>query len=144
MIFGGTMVKGNIYLFVALLGLSILTTACVNKENSPKTIEEVTQIGSDEATDSSNSTETKASSKEEVVTEDSSDVVDSPGANDEQAVYNYMINAYQVITNNGEDYDPELHDPIVANLASMQFGITEEHAQESCIQFETFMSDATP
>jgi hypothetical protein len=131
-------VNGKVYLIVAFLYLSILTTACVDKEFDQK----ASETASEEVTQ--DSTEATTRPEEEVSLEDLSISEGSTGANDEQAVYNYMINAYQVITNNGEEYDPELHDPMVANLASMQFNISEEEAQEIFVRYETFMNQATP
>jgi hypothetical protein len=141
MIFGGIMVNGKAYVLVAFLALSILTTGCADKEVSEKASEEVSQDASDQGT---NASEDTTSSEEEVSLEDLPISEGSTGANDEQAVYDYMINAYQMITKNGENYDPELHDPMVANLASMQFNISEEEATEIFVRYETFNSEVTP
>jgi hypothetical protein len=131
-------VNGKVYLIVAFLYLSILTTACVDKEFDQK----ASETASEEVTQDSN--EATTSPEEEVSLEDLSISEGSTGANAEQAVYDYMVNAYHVITNNGEEYDPELHDPMVANLASMQFNISEEEAQEIFVRYQTFMNQATP
>jgi hypothetical protein len=131
-------VNGKVYLIVAFLYISVLTTACVDKEFDQK----ASETASEEVTQ--DSSEATTSPEEEISLEDLEISEGSTGANDEQAVYNYMINAYQVITNNGEDYDPELHDPMVANLASIQFQISEEEAQEIFVRYETFMNQATP
>jgi hypothetical protein len=137
--FGGIIVNGKVYLFVAFLYLSVLTTACVDKELDQKASE---PTASEEVTQESN--EASTSSEEELSLEDLAITEGSTGANAEQAVYDYMVNAYHVITNNGEEYDPELHDPMVANLASMQFNISEEEAQEIFVRYQTFMNEATP
>jgi hypothetical protein len=136
--FGGIIVNGKVYLIVAFLYLSILTTACVDKEFDQK----ASETASEEVTQ--DSSEASTSSEEELSLEDLAITEGSTGANAEQAVYDYMVNAYHVITNNGEEYDPELHDPMVANLASMQFNISEEEAQEIFVRYQTFMNQATP
>ncbi|MBJ7894353.1 hypothetical protein [Bacillus atrophaeus] len=50
-------------------------------------------------------------------------------AND-QTIYNYMENEFNRITNYGENYTPEIHDSMVAELASEKFGITVDEANE--------------
>lgn len=43
-------------------------------------------------------------------------------------VYTYMKAQYDEITNMGDNYDPDVHDPMVAELASKKFGITSDEA----------------
>lgn len=43
---------------------------------------------------------------------------------DEDAVYQYIMQEFDVITNYGENYVPEVHDPIVVEKASKHFGMT--------------------
>lgn len=47
---------------------------------------------------------------------------------DKEAIHAFMEYQYNEITNYGESYDPEIHDPMVARLASERFGISEEEA----------------
>ncbi|MFD2924486.1 hypothetical protein [Halobacillus naozhouensis] len=51
-----------------------------------------------------------------------------------EAVYNFMENKYKEITNNGENYVPETHDPLVAQLASKRFGISAEEAGQIYVE----------
>lgn len=55
---------------------------------------------------------------------------------DKRAVYNFMKLKYDEITNYGENYDPETHDQLVAQLAAAQFGISEVEAGEIYINIE--------
>gem|GEM_PF-3663480 len=48
----------------------------------------------------------------------------------ERAVFDYMENQYNVLTNMGENYIPEVHDPMVASMASDKFGISVSKAIE--------------
>lgn len=45
-----------------------------------------------------------------------------------QDVYDFMEKKFDSITNYGETYIPEIHDPLVAGLAAEHFGITKEEA----------------
>lgn len=45
-------------------------------------------------------------------------------------VYDYMMTLFDVITNGGEDYDPEIHDKKVIELASKHFGISYAKADK--------------
>lgn len=49
---------------------------------------------------------------------------------DDQTIYNYMEDEFNRITNYGENYTPEIHDSMVAELASEKFGITVDEANE--------------
>lgn len=49
---------------------------------------------------------------------------------EERRIYKYMVNAYDQITNYGENYVPEIHDQQVAELASKYFGITLSEADD--------------
>lgn len=55
---------------------------------------------------------------------------------EEKEIYEFMKNAYNQITNFGADYNPEIHDEFVANLASEQFGISSSLAENIYIKFE--------
>ncbi|MBB6446548.1 hypothetical protein [Bacillus benzoevorans] len=46
----------------------------------------------------------------------------------EEAVYYFMEGKFEEITNYGENYVPEIHDPQVARLAASRFGISPEEA----------------
>lgn len=54
----------------------------------------------------------------------------------EEIIYEFMMAAYNQLTNYGDNYEPEIHDPIVAELASKEFGITEKQAGDIYIKFE--------
>ncbi|SER09302.1 hypothetical protein SAMN04487944_101203 [Gracilibacillus ureilyticus] len=43
-------------------------------------------------------------------------------------IYRFMENKYSEITNQGEEYVPEIHDPIIDKMASEEFGISESEA----------------
>ena len=45
-----------------------------------------------------------------------------------QEVYDFMEKKFNSITNYGETYIPEIHDPMVAEIAAEHFGITQEEA----------------
>jgi len=47
-----------------------------------------------------------------------------------------MKMAYDEITNYGDDYIPEVHDPLVAKLASERFGISESLAENVYVRRE--------
>ncbi|MER2172562.1 MAG: hypothetical protein ABS938_18245, partial [Psychrobacillus psychrodurans] len=53
-----------------------------------------------------------------------------------QAVYVYMKRKFDSITNYGEKYIPEIHDPMVVKIAAEYFGITIEEANAIYIEFE--------
>lgn len=46
----------------------------------------------------------------------------------EQEIYDFMMEQFDILTNNGKKYIPEKHDPIVIDRASRHFGITKEEA----------------
>ena len=54
----------------------------------------------------------------------------------EDEIYEYMKQAYDELTNYGDSYVPEIHDPQVAEMASQQFGITPEQAGDIYIKKE--------
>lgn len=54
----------------------------------------------------------------------------------EKEVYQYMKDAYNQITNFGDNYVPEIHDPQVAELASKQFGISTSEAGSIYVKME--------
>ncbi|MEK0224687.1 hypothetical protein [Bacillus proteolyticus] len=47
---------------------------------------------------------------------------------DHKAVFAYMKEQYKILTNNEENYIPEIHDPQVADLAAKRFGISAQEA----------------
>lgn len=49
---------------------------------------------------------------------------------DEDAVYIYMKTQYDILTNKGENYDIDYHDPLIANKAANEFGITPSQATD--------------
>lgn len=51
-------------------------------------------------------------------------------------IYDYMVQLYNELTNNGENYVPEIHDEQVSKLASEKYGISEEEADRIYIQKE--------
>lgn len=51
-------------------------------------------------------------------------------------VYDFMKSAFDELTNFGETYMPEVHDPQIAELAASKFGITAEEANQIYIEFE--------
>lgn len=53
-----------------------------------------------------------------------------------EIIYLYMKAAYDDLTNNGENYVPETHDPMIEKLAAKRFGITQEQAAKIYIEKE--------
>jgi hypothetical protein len=51
-------------------------------------------------------------------------------------VYMYMKQQYNVLTNNGANYSPEYHDPLVAKKAAEKYKVTEEEAGQIYVDFE--------
>ncbi|MFE4077022.1 hypothetical protein [Peribacillus sp. YIM B13477] len=78
-------------------------------------------------------TQEATSTEEDTTEEDATEVTPSI---DTDAVYAYMKATYEELTNYGETYVPEVHDPQIAELASKKFGITEEEASQIYIDIE--------
>ncbi|MFB4471849.1 hypothetical protein ACDI16_02625 [Oceanobacillus caeni] len=55
---------------------------------------------------------------------------------EERKIYNYMESKYNEITNNGADYIPEIHDPMVDKMVSKKFDITENEANRIYLEFK--------
>ncbi|WP_427137594.1 hypothetical protein [Psychrobacillus psychrodurans] len=55
---------------------------------------------------------------------------------DDEEIYDYMKNEYNQITNFGESYVPEIHDNLVAELASEKFGISSFEAGNIYVKME--------
>ena len=51
-------------------------------------------------------------------------------------IYEYMALQYDIITNYGKNYIPEIHDPEVARMAASRFGITESEAGDIYVEKE--------
>ena len=49
---------------------------------------------------------------------------------DEDQVYRYMKYQFDVLTDNGENYNADYHDSLVANMAAQKFGITTSEAND--------------
>ena len=49
---------------------------------------------------------------------------------DEDQVYSYMKYQFDVLTDNGENYNADYHDSLVANMAAQKFGITTSEAND--------------
>lgn len=79
---------------------------------------------------------------EEEVEEAESSPVEETNTSEESAIeeqieiYNFMKSAFDELTNFGETYIPEVHDPQIAELAASKFGITAEEANQIYIDFE--------
>lgn len=58
------------------------------------------------------------------------------GEIDEREIYEFMKQAYNEITNYGADYVAEIHDPQVANMASIKYGISADRAGDIYVKFE--------
>lgn len=54
----------------------------------------------------------------------------------EDDIYNFMVKAYNDLTNYGADYIPEIHDPQVSRMASEEFDITLAEADQIFIKKE--------
>lgn len=54
----------------------------------------------------------------------------------EDEIYEYMKQAYDELTNYGDSYVPEIHDPQVAEMASEKFGISPQQAGDIYIKKE--------
>ena len=53
----------------------------------------------------------------------------------ETEIYNYMENEFNKITNYGESYNPETHDPIISKMAADKFGVSESEANQIYIDY---------
>jgi hypothetical protein len=51
-------------------------------------------------------------------------------------IYQYMKIVYDQVTNYGEGYEPELHDPMVAQMAAEKFGISATEAGDIYVEME--------
>jgi hypothetical protein len=60
--------------------------------------------------------------------------IHTPVSTTNKTIHAFMEQKYNEITNYGESYDPEIHDPMVAKLASEQFNISEEEAGQIIIE----------
>lgn len=60
----------------------------------------------------------------------------TPSDIDIEEIYNYMKTQYDQVTNYGENYVPEVHDPQVANMAASRFGISASEAGQIYIDIE--------
>lgn len=63
-------------------------------------------------------------------------VTNPPSSINKQSVYEYMKEQYDIITDYGNNYDPNVHDPMVAKMASQMFGISETEAGAIYVEFE--------
>lgn len=54
---------------------------------------------------------------------------------EEKKVYDFMKSAFNEITNYGDNYNPEIHDQLIAELASKEFGISVSEANDIYIKF---------
>lgn len=55
---------------------------------------------------------------------------------DKAQVYAFMKATYKRVTNSGESYTPEIHDPLVAYYASIKYDISEDEAGKIYIEGE--------
>ena len=76
-------------------------------------------------------------------TTDSTDTTTSSTIDEytKDAVYAYMQDLYDQVTNDGENYIPEIHDPQVAQAAAERFDITEEEAGQIYVDKEVEKAD---
>ncbi|WLR52920.1 hypothetical protein LC040_08535 [Bacillus tianshenii] len=58
-----------------------------------------------------------------------------------KSIFVYMDSNYNAITNEGENYLPEVHDQIVAKLASEKFGITPKEAGDIYVDVQIKIGD---
>lgn len=54
----------------------------------------------------------------------------SDNTNNDDAVYRYIMNQFDIVTNYGENYIPEVHDPIVLQKAAAHFSMSVEKVDE--------------
>lgn len=93
-----------------------------NEEKENESTAEITESIAPERIEKKPSTEVRTSEVEH--------------ANNEEEIYYYMKAKFDLLTNDGESYDPEIHDSIVSNAASLQFGITPSEATSIYIRYE--------
>ncbi|MGI8315927.1 hypothetical protein [Halobacillus mangrovi] len=55
---------------------------------------------------------------------------------DDSEIYSYMKDQYDKLTDSGENYDPDYHDPLVAEKAADKFSITAEEAAEIYVNYQ--------
>ncbi|MEG0259316.1 MAG: hypothetical protein RR651_05530 [Lysinibacillus sp.] len=65
---------------------------------------------------------------DEVIDDSSITPVSDTVTINKQEVYDFMENKFETITNYGDTYVPEVHDPMIAELAATEFGITTDEA----------------
>ncbi|MEW5567368.1 hypothetical protein [Rossellomorea marisflavi] len=56
-------------------------------------------------------------------------------------LYRYMRDAYDEVTELGENYDPETHDEVVAERASQKYDVTAEQAMDIYTSVEMKIGD---
>ena len=56
--------------------------------------------------------------------------LDVPLTPKEEEIYEYIQNQFDILTNNGENYVPEIQDPQVIKLASKHFRMSEDKIDE--------------
>jgi hypothetical protein len=60
----------------------------------------------------------------------------STSSSSKAEIYEYMKIAYDQLTNYGDSYDPDVHDPMVAQMAAEQFDISPTEAGNIYIEME--------
>ncbi|ARI76378.1 hypothetical protein [Halobacillus mangrovi] len=55
---------------------------------------------------------------------------------DDSEIYSYMKDQYDKLTDSGKSYDPQYHDPVVAEKAADKFNMTAEEAAEIYVNFQ--------
>lgn len=60
----------------------------------------------------------------------------SSNKSSERAIYEFMKSAFDIETNYGEYYIPEVHDPLVGRMAAEKFGISPNEALDIYTKFE--------
>ncbi|WP_243765417.1 hypothetical protein [Bacillus arachidis] len=91
-----------------------------------------------EKTKSTNNTYTGNSNNISKYTPHNNEQYSSNGIN-YKSIFTFMKEQYNILTNNDENYIPEVHDPQVAEIAAKQFGIT---AKEAGYIYEKVQMDA--
>ncbi|WP_342048760.1 hypothetical protein [Bacillus sp. OTU530] len=62
--------------------------------------------------------------------------LDVPLTPKEEEIYEYIQNQFDILTNNGENYVPEIQDPQVIKLASKHFRMSEDKIDEIYIKMK--------